>query len=1269
MIRLCIFTSLGLCMSVGSIAQDNTFFRKFNLSGMQGGLQLEATADGGFIATGQHQDNGSAGSCDVYVYRVDACGNNLWYKLIGNGDGEGGKSIKQTADGGYIVACHYAGIGALIRMNDAGDVLWSKAYSGTQWVFYADETANGDFICLAHVTGSLYAMRTTSAGDLIWSKRIDGMGSMGYYIAELPNGDFIFTSTYEIFGKDMGVGRISANGNFIFGKTYGGSGYGDSDHTNFSCKGLLVDNGSAMVVTSPTYVGSGGEDILLMKVSTMDGSVIWSESFGGGGSDQSRDITLHPHGYAIVGNTNSFPVSASSNPDTLSQDMGERDVLLLNVDFDGNLIWARTYGGNYRDRGIGVSYNLDNGFTMSAFSNSSFFGVSGDSMDPIFIKTDSLGLVTCQVHTPPIMHTNFNVAVSDAGGLSDYVISAYDLNPVINDYTPNDTYLCQSCYTEPIYNPSDTIVCVNEQVNFINTTSVGLTCFQNWEIEGQTFSGELDTLTYSFDTPGLYEVVLYSTCGANDNVFTTNIHVYETTAAVLSVSDYNGFEVSCFGADDGAIEVTASGGYLPSGSSYHWQWLGPYPNQSSIDQLTAGEYVLIVTDTETCADTLAIELNEPPLLTTDASVISDYNGYHVSCFNLSDGEADVIAAGGVAPYSYSWSAGSVAATVSGLSAGTYSCTVIDDNNCEATDQVNLNQPDALQGQITLVSNYNGYEVSCFGASDGQAVFNASGGVMPYSILWNNQPYLLGATITGLSQSNLNFELIDLNGCTEQLTAVITQPPLLSLVTDVLSNYGGSDVSCPGAADGQCIAIPSGGVLPYQYEWEDGSSQDVSADTLTSGSYSVIVMDANGCSVHDEVVIEDPEPIALTAQITSNYNGYQVSCFGANDGLAAAQASGAVPPFTYWWSNGSTVPTASALHAGLVTVFATDNHNCDTVSVQLELNQPDSIRLSNYTISDYNGFGVSCPNSADGSLEAEIAGGVMSYNYSWSNGYASAALSNLSAGEYTLAVTDLNNCVKYFSFNLTESDSLSIQALILPDTCLREVGSILLTPSGGAGNLAASLNGEPVDEMSCCLINGAYTVRLIDANGCVLQESLTVSNVPGPVADFSLSAPPYCSGETEIGFYDNSEGQVVKWIWSFDDGSLESGKDVNHLYKEPGVYQASLSVTDINQCVDAVTAPIIVNPELRVFIPNSFTPDQNGLNEGFFPDGSSITSYDMIIYNRWGDIVFRSSPETPKWNGSVDNANLSSENGVYAYRIIIYGNCESREVNGHILLIR
>jgi gliding motility-associated-like protein len=103
---------------------------------------------------------------------------------------------------------------------------------------------------------------------------------------------------------------------------------------------------------------------------------------------------------------------------------------------------------------------------------------------------------------------------------------------------------------------------------------------------------------------------------------------------------------------------------------------------------------------------------------------------------------------------------------------------------------------------------------------------------------------------------------------------------------------------------------------------------------------------------------------------------------------------------------------------------------------------------------------------------------------------------------------------------------------------------------------------------------------------------------------------------------------------------------------------------VNGCVDEKGSVISVSPDLRVFIPNAFTPNQDGDNEAFFPDGSSIVSYDMIIYNRWGDVVFRSSPETPKWNGSVDNANLSSESGVYNYRITIYGNCETKEITGH-----
>jgi gliding motility-associated-like protein len=1265
-----LYALLVVMICLGRIqAQDNTFYRKYNLSGMQGGLQLEATQDGGFVATGQHEGNGSAGSCDIYVYRVDACGNNLWFKLIGNGGTDGGKSIKQTSDGGYIVAGHYdSGAGFLMRMNDGGDIIWTKGYTNIQWVFYANETANGDFICLGHRDGFLFVFRTNSVGEVLWSKSIDGMGGMGFYITELPNGDFIFTSAYGIAGKDVGIGRISAGGNFIYGKAYGGSGWSDGDHTNWSCRGLLVDNGESIVVTSPTYQGNGYEDVLLLKASTDDGSVIWSSAFGGGGSDQSRDIALHPLGYAIVGNSNSFPVSASSDPDVLSHDMGERDVLLINVDFDGDLRWARTYGGNDRDRGIGVSYNVDNGFTMSAFSSSSFFG-NGGVMDPVFIKTDSIGMLTCQVSTPPLNQVPLNLSVSDVGSLGPYSITNYNLAPIISDYTPNDTYVCQSCFTEPLYQPSDTIICVNEEVDFVNTTSVGLTCFQNWVIEGQTFSGEQDTLTYAFDEPGLYEVELYSTCGNQDNTYVTNIYVYETTAVVNSVSDYNGFEVSCFGENDGAISVSASGGYLPVGSSYDWYWNALVPQTSSIGNLTAGEYTVIATDTQGCADTLVIELNEPEVLSSIASVTSDYNGYNISCFGYNDGEAQIVAQGGVAPYVYSWTSGSAANSATGLNAAAFECTVTDANGCQTADGVQLSEPTQLEGLITLVSDYNGYEISCFGADDGQAVFEAEGGVMPYAIIWNGQPYTIGAVMTGLSEQQLLVNLSDANGCSGVFTATIDQPPLLTLSTQVISDYNGSQISCPNATDGQSIALPSGGVEPYVFMWEDGSNLETSSPMLTEGTYSVTVMDANGCMAQSETTLNDPTPIELVAQVTSNYNGYNISCYGYSDGTATALASGATPPYSYWWSNGATSPNAGWIPAGAIAAFVTDSQHCDTIQVQLEVIQPESLFIAQVNTSNYNGFGVTCPDATDGWINTIGGGGVPPYQYDWSTNDISADIANLSAGDYGLTLTDQNNCDFDTEYAITEPPALSVNPVVTADTCYQEVGAIQLNASGGAGAIMAEINGEPVVNNVCCLLSSAYLAELVDANGCYLQQIIEVPNVPGPVASFTVSDSPYCSGQTYIDFTDKSEGQVVSWTWNMGDGMNRFENDITHLYDEPGEYNVRLRVMDVNGCVDDTATWLMVSPDLRVFIPNAFSPNQDGDNEAFFPDGSSIVSYEMVVFNRWGEIVFRSTPEMPKWNGSIANANLSSEDGVYSYRITIIGNCETKEVTGHLLLIR
>ena len=137
-----------LCMtgvSQGDI--DRTFMRRYNYGGMQGGLALATTEDGGFVATGQHEGNGSAGGCDIYVYKVDACGNRIWFRLFGTGNSEGGKSIEPTPDGGFIIGGHGSG-GLLLKLNEEGEADWYYYYSGIDWIFDAVPTQDGGYVAL-----------------------------------------------------------------------------------------------------------------------------------------------------------------------------------------------------------------------------------------------------------------------------------------------------------------------------------------------------------------------------------------------------------------------------------------------------------------------------------------------------------------------------------------------------------------------------------------------------------------------------------------------------------------------------------------------------------------------------------------------------------------------------------------------------------------------------------------------------------------------------------------------------------------------------------------------------------------------------------------------------------------------------------------------------------------------------------------------------------------------------------------------------------------
>jgi len=644
-----IFLSFMLFSITKVNSQDNTFFRKYNLYGMQGGLQLAVTSDGGFIATGQHEGNGGNGDCDIYVYRVDLCGNIVWFKLYGTSSQEGGKSIKQTSDGGFIVS----GLGPSntsprafnMKLDANGNIEWAKRYP-SDWMFYSHEATNGDFISLAQ--NSLF--RTDSVGNVLWRKYIGFMGSMNLWLDELSNGDIIVTSTGN--GSDIYVGRFTSIGDLVWIKKYG-TGYSSGDHVEWSAKGVVNSIENSVCVTSPTYLGyQGGENILVMKLNLTDGSLIWSKAVGGPASDQSRDIQLFPGGYAIAGNTASYPVAINPSAGII-QNFGERDALLFTMDENGNEIWARTYGGDERDKAIGVQYNSDNGFTIAAYSTSSIFGNFDSSMDPLFIKTDSLGFVACQTNSPPLVFQDVSVSITPISTLpSNEGIESYSFTPNVIDFNPSDSYICQQCISTPLFQVSDTTVCVGDTVNFFNTTIIGLTCFQQWYIDGQQYDGTINPF-YSFDTAGDYQIQLMSTCGVNADTFNIVIHVYpiptvdagiDTNFCVNGILTLSGEGADTYIWSNGVINnvpfsPSSSGTYSVIGTTIYG-----CPNYDTLEIIINMRPEVVAQDTILCSDvacglTLANDINGP--------TASTYNIITINSNGLSSSAGTALVADGV----------------------------------------------------------------------------------------------------------------------------------------------------------------------------------------------------------------------------------------------------------------------------------------------------------------------------------------------------------------------------------------------------------------------------------------------------------------------------------------------------------------------------------------------------------------------------------------------------------------------------------------------
>ena len=635
-------------------------------------------------------------------------------------------------------------------------------------------------------------------------------------------------------------------------------------------------------------------------------------------------------------------------------------------------------------------------------------------------------------------------------------------------------------------------------------------------------------------TAGTYTVTVTD---ANNCKATATVVITQPTLLTASTQGVN---VKCFGGNDGSATVTALGGT----PSYTYNWLPSGGTSATATGLTAGTYTVTVTDANNCKATATVVITQPTLLTASTQ------GVNVKCFGGNDGSATVTALGGTPSYTYNWlPSGGTSATATGLTAGTYTVTVTDANNCKATATVVITQP------TLLTASTQGVNVKCFGGNDGSATVTALGGTPSYTYNWLPSGGT-SATATGLTAGTYTVTVTDANNCKATATVVITQPTLLTASTQ------GVNVKCFGGNDGSATVTALGGTPSYTYNWLPSGGTSATATGLTAGTYTVTVTDANNCKATATVVITQP------TLLTASTQGVNVKCFGGNDGSATVTALGGTPSYTYnWLPSGGTSATATGLTAGTYTVTVTDANNCKATATVV-ITQPTLLTAST------QGVNVKCFGGNDGSATVTALGGTPSYTYNWlPSGGTSATATGLTAGTYTVTVTDANNCKATATVVITQPNVLEANTSTVDVTCNGgKDGSISVLPSGGTIPYTYKWNTGATTQVITALPAGTYSVIVTDANGCTKNITNIAVGEPVKLTPSASSNSPVCFGDPIN--LSTSGGSTYAWTGPNGFNSTSQNPIINNAdLVNSGVY--SVTVTNIKGCTGTATVSVEV----------------------------------------------------------------------------------------------
>ncbi len=700
--------------------------------------------------------------------------------------------------------------------------------------------------------------------------------------------------------------------------------------------------------------------------------------------------------------------------------------------------------------------------------------------------------------------------------------------------------------------------------------------------------------------PGTYCVTVTDALGCTDDLCAT---VEEGSTAIGAV--INTTPTNC-GEATGTITVLPYGGNPP----YEYDWTPDVDDDANLDNLSAGEYTLVLTDDDNCEISYTVEIEDDcgPQGCTQP-VIASILIEEAHC-GTADGQVTITMADPTVNYIYNWSPNVSSNNIAtNVASGTYSVTITDpsDASCNVSETFTVGTVDGPNADLETTN------ADC-GASNGTATFTPAG----YTYEWSDGEE--GASRDDLASGNYQVTITDPAnpGCQDVVTVMIGENPTLSYDIDI-----NQEPDC-GVSNGSVTINVTGGSGNYSYSWGNGNTQT----NLSSGIYCVDIVDTdNGCEVTACFSLNDNvEQVSIEID---NIDDIAVSCAGDTNGevvFTIDNMNAATPLSTSIQDVDGNVYAANELPAGFYCVVVTDANDCAAGSACFEVTEPAHLDVD-IAVTD-----VTCDNA--GMIELLfVNGGIAPYTIAWSTGNSNSSISNLNAGDYSFTLTDANGC------SLTEILTVDDNAQNCDDCTAPVIGSVVIVEAhcnesdgqvtinmASAGSYSYSWSPNVSASNSATNIpSDTYNVTITDTTDptCFVTETFTVGTIDGPDADL-VTTNADCGASNGTATF-----TPASYTYEWSDGAPPTA---NRTDLAAGNYQVTITDPNNPDCQDIVTVLIGENPTLTYEVVINQLPDCNESN-------GSVT---INVNGGSGNYTY-------SWGTGNTQTNLSS--GIYCVDIV------------------